>query len=158
MDPDLDPAFLSKSGYGTRILMNFSFLFWSKIAVYPSQASIKDLQAIGEAFSALKREYPVLQKMKFNDCFLYFWAIFPFLYPDPDCKSESRSRNPIVSESKFGSGSVSTTLRIIVKNWIRIRIKVKIQKLWRLKTEPSRVVDAHKWRPGCWKNGALEGP
>jgi hypothetical protein len=86
--------------------------------------------------------------MKFTDCFLFFWTILALLNPDPDCKSESGSRDPIVSGSKFGSGSVSTTLGIIVKNWIRIRIKVKIQKLQRLKTEPSRVVDDHKWRPG----------
>jgi hypothetical protein len=80
--------------------------------------------------------------MKFSDCFLFFWAIFALLNPDPDCKSGSR--DPIVSGSKFWS--VSTTLRIIVKNLIRIRINVKIQKLQRLKTEPSWTLTMEAWR------------
>jgi hypothetical protein len=39
---------------------------------------------------ALKREHPVLQKMKLINCFLFFWAIFALLKririanPDPD--------------------------------------------------------------------------
>jgi hypothetical protein len=33
--------------------------------------------------SALKREHPALQKMKFINCFLFFWAIFALLDPDP---------------------------------------------------------------------------
>jgi hypothetical protein len=34
--------------------------------------------------SALKREHPELQKMKFMNCFLFFWVNFAPLYPDPD--------------------------------------------------------------------------
>jgi hypothetical protein len=48
-----------------------------------------------------------------------------------------------------GSGSA------IVKNWIRIRIKVKTQKLYRLTMEPLMAMNAHnrgmeaqKWSPG----------
>jgi hypothetical protein len=50
-------------------------------------ASIKDIQETGAAFSALKREYPALQKMKFIDCVLFSWSIFALLDPDPDWES-----------------------------------------------------------------------
>ncbi len=79
----------SVSGYGTRIVMTknlrkensvnffFSFLDPKLQFTYP-EASIKDVQATGEA---LKREYPALQKMKFINCFLIFWALFALLEP-----------------------------------------------------------------------------
>jgi hypothetical protein len=47
--------------------------------------------------SALTREHPALQKLKFINCFLFLWAIFSLLDPDPDCES--------------GSGYGSTTLQ-----------------------------------------------
>jgi hypothetical protein len=56
------------------------------------KASIKGVQATGEAFS-LKREHPALQKMKFINFFLCLLAIFALLDPDPDY------------ESAFGYGS-----------------------------------------------------
>jgi hypothetical protein len=34
--------------------------------------------------SALKREHPAPQNMKFLHCFLFLWVIFVALYPDPD--------------------------------------------------------------------------
>jgi hypothetical protein len=84
--------------------------------------------------------------MKFYDCFLFFWTIFALLNPDPDCKSESR--DPIVS--------VSTTLRIIVKNWIRIR--KKCQNSLALEAQ-NRAVEGHghsqmeAWRLKEWSLG-----
>jgi hypothetical protein len=37
-----------------------------------------------EKSSALKREHPALQNMKFLNFFLLFWVTFALLYPDPD--------------------------------------------------------------------------
>ncbi len=34
--------------------------------------------------SALKREHPLLKKMKILDFFLFLWVIFALLDPDPD--------------------------------------------------------------------------
>ncbi len=47
--------------------------------------------------SALKREHPALKKIKFINCFLFFWVIFALLDldPDQDCESGSGSRDPI---------------------------------------------------------------
>jgi hypothetical protein len=51
--------------------------------------------------SAFKREHSVLQKIKFINCFLFFWAIFALLDPDPNCESESGygAKDPIESGS-----------------------------------------------------------
>jgi hypothetical protein len=51
--------------------------------------------------SAIKREHPALQKMKFINYFIFFWLIFALLDPHPDCKSGSGygSRDPIESGS-----------------------------------------------------------
>ena len=48
-----------------------------------------------EYLSALKRERPALQKMKFLCCFLFLWVIFVRLNPDPDYEFKSGSRDPI---------------------------------------------------------------
>jgi hypothetical protein len=42
--------------------------------------------------SALKREHPALQKMKFISCFLFFWASFALLDLNPDLQYGSRDR------------------------------------------------------------------
>jgi hypothetical protein len=39
--------------------------------------------------SVLKREHPVLQKMKFLNFFLFLWVIFAFLEPYLDSESGS---------------------------------------------------------------------
>jgi hypothetical protein len=39
--------------------------------------------------SALKREYPALENMKFLNFFLLLWVIFALLDPDPDSESET---------------------------------------------------------------------
>jgi hypothetical protein len=45
--------------------------------------SLKDVQATGNP-SALKREHPALQKMKFINFILFLWVIFALLDPkDP---------------------------------------------------------------------------
>jgi hypothetical protein len=43
------------------------------------------MSKVQEKPSALKREHPALQKMKFNiKFFLFLWVIYAFLDPDPD--------------------------------------------------------------------------
>jgi hypothetical protein len=74
----------------------FKIFFWSKIATTHSWASIKDVQATGEAFSPQKRTSSTSKDKIFNG-FLLSWAIFALL--DPDCESGSGSRNPIDSVS-----------------------------------------------------------
>ncbi len=59
-----------------------------------------------EKTSALQREHPELQKMKFFSFFLCLWVIFVLLDPDPDCES--------------GSG-------------LRIRIRIRIQRPHRIR-------------------------
>jgi hypothetical protein len=85
MDPD--PAFflIADPDYESRIRI---------------QASIKDAQAIGEAFSPQKRTSST-SKHKTSVFFLFFWVIFALLDPDPDPQFEcgSRSSNPA-----YGSG------------------------------------------------------
>jgi hypothetical protein len=60
-----------------KIQLKILYIFYSK------KASIKDVQAT-EKPSALKREHPALQKMKFINCFQFIWAIFALLDPDTD--------------------------------------------------------------------------
>ncbi len=48
--------------------------FWPKIAIYLSQASLKDFQ-LQEKPSALRREYPALQNLKFPN-FIFFVGLF----------------------------------------------------------------------------------
>ena len=45
------------------------------------------MSKLQEKPSALKREHPALQKMKFMNFFLCLWVIFALL--DPDCESGS---------------------------------------------------------------------
>jgi hypothetical protein len=56
--------------------------FSSKIAT--NWASIKDVQATGEAFSPQRREHPAIQNMKFLYLFLFLWVIFALLDPGPE--------------------------------------------------------------------------
>jgi hypothetical protein len=62
-------------------------------------ASIKDIQATGEAFSPYKGLTALGKKMKFINFFLFLWVIFALLGPDPDVDCES------------GSGSASSFLK-----------------------------------------------
>ncbi len=107
-DPDPDPVFQvnadpcgsgSRSGYGSRILMaknwrrkksglNF-FLFLSINWNFLISRSTWRTSKLQEMPSALKKEHPALKKIKFINCFLFFWAIFAILDPDPDCESGS---------------------------------------------------------------------
>jgi len=55
----------------------FSFFDHKFQFTYPYVSS-KDVQVtVEEKPSALKKEHPALQKMKFINCFLFFWAILP---------------------------------------------------------------------------------
>jgi hypothetical protein len=49
--------------------------------------------------SALKREHPALQNMKFLNFFLLLWVIFALLDPDPDSEYGSGSTDLIESGS-----------------------------------------------------------
>jgi hypothetical protein len=43
------------------------------------------MSMLQEKFSALKKEHPALQKMKFMNLFLFLWSIFaPLGYANPD--------------------------------------------------------------------------
>jgi hypothetical protein len=41
------------------------------------------MSKLQEKHSALRREHPALQNMKFLNFFLFLWVIFAFLDPDP---------------------------------------------------------------------------
>ncbi len=49
-------------------------------------ASIKNVQAIWEAFSSQNRTYS-MTKYKISQLFLFLWVIFAFLDPDPESGS-----------------------------------------------------------------------
>jgi hypothetical protein len=53
------------------------------------------MSKLHEKHSALKREHPALQKIKFVNFYLCLWVIFALL--DPDCESGSGygSRDPL---------------------------------------------------------------
>jgi hypothetical protein len=63
------------------IQLEFFLLFL--ISKITKKAYIKDVQATGEAFNSKKREHSALLKMKFINCFPFFWAIFTLLDMDP---------------------------------------------------------------------------
>jgi hypothetical protein len=60
--------------------------------------------------SALKREHPALQNMKFLKFFLLLWVIFGLLNPDLDPEYGSRSIDPIESGSNSDPQPGSATL------------------------------------------------
>jgi hypothetical protein len=61
------------------------------------------MSQLQEKPSALKREHPALQKMKFINFFLCLWVIFALLGPDGESGSGYRSRDPIESGSNQDS-------------------------------------------------------
>jgi hypothetical protein len=65
--------------------------------------------------SALKREHPALQKMKFLNFFLLLWVIFILLDPDPGPDSEygSGSTEPDWIQIQYGSGSETLFFYIV---------------------------------------------
>jgi hypothetical protein len=76
-------------------LFFYRYLFWP-IPIYLSLGLLKNVQAtIHENPSALKREHQALKKMKIITFYLFLWAIFALLDPDPDCESGSESRDPL---------------------------------------------------------------
>ncbi len=100
-DTDPDPAFkvnpdpirilvIDDQKFYKKIQPKFFFLiiFLSKLAICLSQGRHKGLSKLQEKLSALKREHPALQKIKFINFFLFLWIIFALLgsgsNPDPD--------------------------------------------------------------------------
>jgi hypothetical protein len=61
-----------------------------------------------------------------------------------------------IQSFSFLKAGMQIRIRSIEESWIRIRIKVKIQELWRLKREPWRAADAGKGGVKA-QNVALEG-
>jgi hypothetical protein len=59
------------------------YIFFSKIAIYLSLDLNKRTPKLQEKPSALKREHPAIQNMKFLHFFLFLWVIFALLDPDP---------------------------------------------------------------------------
>jgi hypothetical protein len=66
--------------------------FKSKIAIYLS-LGLHKRRPIHEKPSALKKEHPALQNTKFPYFFLFMWAIFALLDPDPQFECGSGSSN-----------------------------------------------------------------
>ncbi len=64
-------------------IITAEFFFLSKLAIYLFLASIKNVQATGEAFS-LKREHPALQKIILLSVLYCSGQFFCPLEPDPD--------------------------------------------------------------------------
>ncbi len=85
-----------------------SFLL-SKIAIFLSRGFHKWTPKQQEKPSALKREHPVLQKMKFIHCFLFFWVIFALLDADL-IRIQIRIRIEIRIQTRYGSGSPTVPL------------------------------------------------
>ncbi len=71
-------------GFDDQKLEKYSLKFFvfvlSKISIYLTLWTSK----LQEKPSALKREHPAFQKMKFNNCFLFFWVISALMDPDPE--------------------------------------------------------------------------
>jgi hypothetical protein len=76
-DPEMDPD----PGFGDQ-KMKKKILLKTSFFTYP-YASIKDVQATGEAFSPQKRTSSN-SKNKISNFFLCLWVIFALVDPDPD--------------------------------------------------------------------------
>ncbi len=81
------------------------------------------MSMLQEKPSALKREHPALQKMKFLNFFLCLRVIFRLRDPDPDCESGSEhgSRDPIESGS---NSDLDTDLD--PQHWVKVS-KLRLQ-------------------------------
>jgi hypothetical protein len=66
----------------------YSYFFKSKIEIYLFLGLRKGPTSYRKS-SALKREHPALQNMKFLNFFLFFWVNFALLDLDPDFESGS---------------------------------------------------------------------
>jgi hypothetical protein len=75
------------------------------------------MSKLQEKPSALKREHPALQKMKFIYFFLCLWVIFALLDPDWESGSGYGSRDPTES----GSGSTAKQIASL-KKWSRKKL------------------------------------
>jgi hypothetical protein len=71
------------------------------------------MSKLQEKPSSLKREHPVLQKLKFINFFLCIWVIFDLLDSDPD--SEFGSRDLLQS----GSNPDTVPDQILIRIWIK---------------------------------------
>ncbi len=71
------------------------------------------MSKLQEKTSALKREQPALQKMKFINFFLRLWVFFALLDPDTD---PGTPLNPDPIRIRIQSGSGPTALNFPMKN------------------------------------------
>ncbi len=97
-------------------------LFWSKIAIYLSLAFLKDVQ-LQEKPSAVKREHPALQKIKFIN-FFYFVVHFALLDPDPEPQQWQHCTYLTVKYCRYQYGipSLQKQWTSVVVLWIRTRL------------------------------------
>jgi hypothetical protein len=77
---------------------NFFKYFFDKKCHLPISRPPNRTSKLQKKPSALEREHPALQNMKFLKFVLFLWVIFALLGPDPD--SESGSTDLIESRSK----------------------------------------------------------
>ncbi len=86
-----------------------NILFWSKSSKYLSLGLLTRQEKLKVKPSALKREHPALQKMKFINFFLFLWVTFPSCIrnsnPDPDPRTplnpDPDSQHYILMEKTF---------------------------------------------------------
>ncbi len=91
----------------SKILQLKKNVFWSKIAILLNPKPPQKTSKLHEKPSALKREHPILQNMKFRN-FFYFCGgvIFALLDQDPDP----------ADQNQCGSGSETMAIRITINN------------------------------------------
>ncbi len=97
-DPDPGPiriqGLMTKDGTKYTAEKFFIYFFDKKIAIYLSPGLRKKRTSKPqEKPSALKREHPALQNMKFHHFYLFLWVIYALLDPDPPDLIESVSNS-----------------------------------------------------------------
>ncbi len=80
-DPDPESGFWWQKNWKKIQLKNSIFFLYQKCNLLTLRSPYRTSK-LQEKLSALKREHPALQKMKFFNCFLFFWGIFDLLDPD----------------------------------------------------------------------------
>ncbi len=99
-DPEPDPGCWWPKIWQNLLLTFFLQFLWIKNYKLPIPRLPYRISKLQKKTSALKREHPALQNMKFFNFFLLLWVIFALLDPDPD--SESGSTN-LIELVEYGS-------------------------------------------------------
>ncbi len=89
LNTNLDPGFRwPKTEKNVQLTKRIRYFLNKKLLFTYSKVSIRDVRRPTSNYrrrlpSALKREHPTLQNMKFLNFFLFLWVIFALLDPDP---------------------------------------------------------------------------